>query len=65
MTPWVQGLQGASLASLGICDEGWHTELKWQQRDAQCVSGGQVYQWSRCDCHTLYAYVENHTVRRK
>lgn len=48
-TPWAQGLQGSSLASLGICDEGQHTELKWQQRNAQCVSGGQMYRWSRYD----------------
>lgn len=41
--PWAQGLQGSSLASLGICDEGQHTGLKWQQRNAQCVSGGQMY----------------------
>lgn len=56
-TPWVQGLQGASLASLGICDEGQHTGLKWQQRNAQCVSSGQVYWWSRYDCHILCVYV--------
>lgn len=36
-----------------------------QQRDAKCMSDGQVRRWSRSNRYTRCAYMENRTARHK